>query len=363
MKTIKWLLIGIVGLVVLAFVAVGVLLLAIDRGEYKQEIIGQVEKHTGRALMIGGDLDISLFPWIGISIGELSMANARGFGDESFVQAKAANVKVELLPLLRRKLRVDTVELVGVVLDLQRDAQGVNNWDDLTKSGGESGKRTSSSRANAENSPIAALAIGGVEISEASIRWRDQQQGTDATLKKFNLSIGEVKLHESFPLSLSFVFEEAKRAIRAEIMVNSDITIDIQKQKYQLGALTLTANVQEESLPESGVLVSLSANVLADLVQQHIVIDGLDGSLAGIPIAGGLAVEGLNSTSGVSGKLFFPTIDIATVMQQFNVEMPKTRSDEVLRYADARLVFSADQNSVDVGIMQCALIRPICRGN
>lgn len=351
MKAIKWVLIGLLGLVILAFIVVGILLLAIDRGEYKQEIIEQVETHTGRALTIGGNLDISLFPWIGISISELSIANAQGFGDDPFVQAKAANVKIELLPLLRRELRVDTIQLVGVALDLQRNSQGTNNWDDLTKSGGNSTGNTSSSTPSAENSPLAALAIGGVEISDSKVRWRDQQQGTDAMLQQFNLSIGQVKLHESFPLSLSFTFNEVSSALSAEMRVTSDVTIDIQQQKYQLAALAFNAEVRGASLPESGVLTTLSANVLADLVQQTVVVSGLDSSLAGIPVTGEVLVERLNTSPGVSGKLNVSKVDIASLMQQFAIEIPETASSDVLKSADAQLAFAADPKALSVDIL------------
>ncbi len=353
MKIVKWFLIGLIGLIVLAFIAIGILLLAIDRGEYKQEIIQQVEAHTGRSLTINGDLDISLFPWIGITIGELAMSNATGFGDDPFVQAKALNVKIEVLPLLRRELRVDTVQVVGVALDLQRNIQGISNWDDLVASGDGESKGTSSSStpsADTENSPIAALAIGGVDISDAKIRWRDHLEGSDITLRKFNLGIGEIKLHETFPLSLSLVFDNTSSAFSAEIELTSEVAIDIQRQEYQLGAFLLKASMNGENLPEAGVPLTLSANILSNLVEQTIAVGNLDGSLAGVPFVGQLDIRQLDAEPSLAGTLNITAFNVKDALQKFNIPPPPTARDEALTSFDARLAFVASQRSVSLEI-------------
>ena len=355
MKTIKWFLIGIAGLIVLAFIAIGILLLAVDRGEYKQEIIDQVETHTGRQLSINGDLDISLFPWIGISIGELAMSNAKGFGDDAFVQVEAANIKVEVLPLLRRELRVDTIELVGVQLDLQRDAEGVNNWDDLTGSSEGEPESTSSSAdtstgAETENSPLAALAIGGVNISDARIRWRDRQQGTDATLRDFDLSIGEIKLHEVFPLSLSFIFEDATSALLAELSISSNVSIDIQQQKYILNSVAFEAKLKGKDLPENGVKVALAADAVADLGAQTATVEKLSGSVAGIAFNGALEGEQIVSAPAFSGTLNIESFNLKSVLKEFAIALPETAKEDALTAVDASLTFAANEAEVQLAI-------------
>ena len=359
MKTIKWLFIGLAGIILLAVIGITVLLLAVDKGEYKQEIIEQVETHTGRQLAIEGDLDISLFPWIGISIGELAMSNAAGFGDDAFVQVEAANIKVEVLPLLRSELRVDTIQLVGVMLDLQRNAEGTNNWDDLTGSSESDADSSTESAADTStdttNSPLAALAIGGINISDANIRWRDQQQGTDAKLRDFNLSIGEIKLHESFPLSLSFAFEEATNALNAEMKLSSEVTIDIQKQTYKLDKVEFNAALQGGDLPEDGVDIDLSTSILANLSAQTVTIDDLAGSLAKIPFSGAFEVTQLNTKPTVSGSLNIEQFSPREMMQQFSIEPPETANPDVLNSIKAQLEFTANESEAKLKIAELGL--------
>ena len=131
MKVLKWLLGTVAVLVLIVGLGVAALVYLVDWNDFKETIQNQVKKQTGRDLQIAGDLSPSFFPWAGISVGEIILANADGYGDAPFARIGAADVKVELLPLLKRQVNVRTVELTGLQLDLQRAEDGQTNWDDL----------------------------------------------------------------------------------------------------------------------------------------------------------------------------------------------------------------------------------------
>ena len=86
MKLLKWLLIILVTLVLIIGVGTAALVYLVDWNDFKETIQNQTKKHTGRDLTITGDLSPSVFPWAGISIGEISLANAQRFGDQPFAQ-------------------------------------------------------------------------------------------------------------------------------------------------------------------------------------------------------------------------------------------------------------------------------------
>ena len=88
-------------------VLLAVLLLALsafvftfDANNYKPQIIEQVQKQTGRKLDIAGDIGLSVFPWIGLKVGKVSLANAPGFSTRPFARMDQLDIKVKLLPLL-----------------------------------------------------------------------------------------------------------------------------------------------------------------------------------------------------------------------------------------------------------------------
>jgi AsmA protein len=175
MKLLKWLLGTFVVLLLVVGVGIAALVYLVDWNDFKETIQNQVKKQTGRELTIAGDLSPSVFPWAGISIGEISLANADGFGDQSFASIRGADVKVKLLPLLKREINVRTVQLSGLQVDLQRTADGTTNWDDLlqsttttTTTEDASTDEEVTTEVEGSSATIAALAVGGIDISDAN---------------------------------------------------------------------------------------------------------------------------------------------------------------------------------------------------
>src|SRR3989344_5747859 len=131
-KTLKIIAFLLIGLVVLVVVLAVSLTFLFDPNQYKGKIAEVVKDKTGRELKIDGKIGWSFFPWIGIETGRVELGNAPGFGPEPFALIDGAGAKVELLPLLRKELIVDTVFLDGLKLNLAKNAAGKTNWDDLT---------------------------------------------------------------------------------------------------------------------------------------------------------------------------------------------------------------------------------------
>src|SRR5699024_5294929 len=99
--------------IVLVIVAVIVLPFVFDPNAHKAEIMALVEQRIGRDVTIPGTLELSVFPWLGLSIGRVTAANAPGFGDEPLAEIGAAEARIKLLPLLHKQLEIGTVTLNG----------------------------------------------------------------------------------------------------------------------------------------------------------------------------------------------------------------------------------------------------------
>src|SRR5688572_8918002 len=122
---------GVVLLLVVGAVAAAVALF--DPNDYRGKITAAVKKETGRELTLG-NIDLSVFPWLNVQLDNVSFSNAPGFGSQPMAQVTQAEVGVQLFPLLfDREMRVRTVRLEGLKLDLAKDASGKSNWDDLVK--------------------------------------------------------------------------------------------------------------------------------------------------------------------------------------------------------------------------------------
>ena len=90
--------------IALALLAVTALVLTFDPNNYKDTITEQVEAQTGREFTIAGDIGLSVFPWVGVEVEDVQLANAEGFSDRAFAKIAQLDVKVKVLPLLRKQL-------------------------------------------------------------------------------------------------------------------------------------------------------------------------------------------------------------------------------------------------------------------
>ena len=262
-KTLK--IIGIVlGVVVLGVVVLAIaLVLLVDPNDYKGEITQAVKDNTGRQLTIKGNLGLSVFPWVGLEIGEAELANAPGFGGTPFARIASAGVRVKVLPLLRKELVVDSVHVDGLRLDLARNRAGRTNWEDLAAT--EKPAAAPKGKPGAPTAPsetrLAALTIGGINISNGEIRWRDEQAGTRYTLSDLDLKSSTIDLPRPVDVHLAFLLESATPPLRAPVELDTRVqlnlerqTLDVPKLELAVAELTLKTNLQGTNIKTSPVL-------------------------------------------------------------------------------------------------------------
>ncbi len=128
MKALKLLFKIIAALLIVLIIAVVIFTATFDVNNYKTEITEQVEKATGRTFSIDGDINLSFFPWIGFKIEDVTLGNAEGFKAENFAAIQQLDIKVHLLPLLKKEVEVKTLALHGLNLSLEIAKDESNNW-------------------------------------------------------------------------------------------------------------------------------------------------------------------------------------------------------------------------------------------
>lgn len=362
MKLLKWLAIIVVALVLVLGIGVGALVYLVDWNDQKERIQSLVKTHTGRDLVIAGDLNPSVFPWAGISIGEISISNAEGFGDLPFAKMGSADVKVELLPLLRRTVNIRTVELAGLELDLQRNADGITNWDDLvagtsttTTTEEEAGDAEVTTEVEGNTATIAALAVGGIDISDATVRWTDAQAGLDATLSDFDLKTGAIELAQPFSLETDFSVASNSLDLAAEIDGSGEVMIDLESQTYSLSGFKLNTDATGPSFPGGALAASLGANVVAALGEHAVSVDELTLNALGMALKGEVDVSGLDAEPTVTGTLASEEFSPREMFEQLGIEAPVTADETALTSASLGLAFTATPASIAMSDIAIAL--------
>ena len=185
MSRIVKIIFGLIGVVILlAVLAAALLPLVFDEEDLKGAISAEVHRQTGRELSIEGALDFSVFPWLALEVGDLSLSNAEGFGEQPLAEIGQARVGVALMPLLRRQISVDEVRLDGLALNLAVSAQGKSNWEDLAA--------TEETAAVEDAGPgvFSGKRVAGLSIRNASVDYHDRRAGSHYRLSGFSLRTG-----------------------------------------------------------------------------------------------------------------------------------------------------------------------------
>ena len=349
MKVIKWIFISLFVVVLLIGVAAAALVYLVDWNDFRDTIQVQAKKHTGRDLVIAGDLKPSIFPWLGVSIGDISLANAEGFGETPFAQMGSADIKVKLLPLLKKEVNVRTVELQGLSLDLQRAADGTSNWDDLVKSGDTATESDNETTQNEGDSPaINALSVGGITVSDANISWNDAQSGTDAKLAGFNLQTNAIELQKPFDLTTDFSLSSNSLGLAADVNGSGEVAVDLENQMYSLSGLTLQTNAVGDALPNGKLDATLNADILARLSEQTVSVKGLSLDALGLILSGNIDVANLDTAPAVAGQLSSNEFNPLDLFATLGIDAPTTADDSVLKTASLSMALDATQSSASL---------------
>ena len=208
-KAIKWTAIIGGGFIVLVIAALVIISMFIDVQKYKPEIEKKVAEATGRPFTLGGDISLSLFPWVGLSLSDLHLGNPSGFKEKDFVTVKAFDVRVKLLPLISKDIEVKRFILKGTRIVLERLKDGRGNWEGIGKPSDKPVPETAKDlRRPPEKKPgtglsIKSLVVGEFAITEGYVLWIDQAKGERKEISDMSFRLKDVSFDRPIHLALS----------------------------------------------------------------------------------------------------------------------------------------------------------------
>lgn len=209
----KWIKRSVTGSLVLVFfllLAAVAVVITFDPNDYKPRIAALIEQHTGQAVRFDGDIELSLFPYIGAEVTGLALMQPEPFstltGRDEWLRAERVEAHAALLPLLRGEFEIGTLKAEGVDAHILHLADGRSNLDGLrAKRVADDvqppGRSSPSETTPAESERI--FSIGGIEVKQASIDWEDRQRGQRVRLSELDLTSGAIAPEQTTDLQLS----------------------------------------------------------------------------------------------------------------------------------------------------------------
>jgi len=338
MKVLKWLIGILVGVVLLAAVALGVLTLILDTDTLKEQVIVRFEQKTGHTLRIDAPIQWSIFPWLGLKLEKVTVGNAPGFGDEPLAAIDVLDVKVGLIPLLEKRIAVDTVVLRGVDINLMRNKAGQANWESLTagrEAGSEEGGRPepSGQQGGAEDFQVD---LKGIELDDLDLDYVDAQKGAAYHLEDLDVRIGELKPDTPVLVEISTKLALQEPPLAGRVSISTEATASGDHQRIDLSALAIELHAEGKGLPEGGVELKMAGNLALDRRADRLAVSDL--SIAGpqVDITGAVSVSDLTGKPKVEGRLALQDTNLRELLALAGVEL-ETADPQALTRVSAQL--------------------------
>lgn len=245
MKTLKIIAYALAAIVAVLIGLVVFVVATFDPNSFKNEITAFVQEKKLRTLKIDGDIALSLWPSIGVKLGQVSLSEHQSA--TQFASVDSARVSLALLPLLKKELVINHLEIDGVHARLVRHKDGSLNIDDLLS---EDKEKTEAMRFD----------ISGVTLHRTQLSWVDEQNGQTVELSNLEVATGRLGNSASDRLQLSANLVSDAPQANLGIKFDGRYEYDLEKKNYALSKMKTQLTGKAVSL--SDIDLTLSADEL-----------------------------------------------------------------------------------------------------
>ncbi|MFQ5931323.1 MAG: AsmA family protein, partial [Nitrospiraceae bacterium] len=209
---------AVILLILSALVAFALLNLGRLVNRNKDYILAQAEEALGRKVAVE-DIGVTVWGGIGVRLKDFALADDRAFSSRHFVRAADLQINVELLPLLRKELRIKRLILHQPVIAVIRDKKGKFNFASL---GGPDRPEGPKEPARAPAPPTAAplpLLVSLVDVAEGEVRYVDRKDGIDLRVSQLDLTVEDL----GFDRPISVQVAAAVLAEQQNVRINGQV--------------------------------------------------------------------------------------------------------------------------------------------
>lgn len=364
----KWIKRAIAAFFIVVLFAVCALLAAaiyIDPNDYKDQIANLVSKQTGHTLNIDGDIKLSIFPWIGLELQQLSLENPQGFSDKHIVALERLNVKAALLPLLKMQVRVGKVELIGLQVSAERRADGATNWEAFQSSAATTPETPAApAEPSATAPPVSDLYIGGIRIENANVVYRDATNKTAAYIEHFNLETQALRLNKPVGISVEFALRNEQPKVLAGIELQSVLEVDLAANQYALRDVDLSVKASGPPVPGNHQQVNMGLEQLViNLENETLQMDALLLETVGIDIRSSLQANHImDEKFAAKGQLQLNINSVRSLLGQLAIPAPITSESDVLGSVELQSAVSAGADSIALDTLAVVFDKSVLNG-
>jgi AsmA protein len=315
--------------VAVAMFAAIAFVLVFDPNDYKDKISEGVREATGRELVIEGDLEFSLFPWLAIEVGRTQLGNAPGFDDTPFASFESARLSVRMLPLLlRREVMVGTAALDSLRVNLQVRKDGTGNWEDF----GEASEADETEVAVPDletMGPSATIDVASVAVTDAALSYSDASSGDRYELTNLDLTSGRIAAGEAVPLEGGFAFSLDPAGLSGQLDISVVVAFDTDAATVSISDLEIGGRV--DGVAEVPATFSLAAPaIVLQTEAQSANVGEINLQLMSVDLLADVEPFSYAGDPQPSAKIGIAAFSPRTLMRELAIEVPPTADPDVL---------------------------------
>lgn len=257
----KRVLVGLVAIAIAALVGIAIFLLTFDPNAYKDKVRDLVFERYQRTLSINGDIELSLFPRIGLTVRDASLSQRNS--DTVFASFDSARVAVAIWPLLSNSLVVDHVSIAGFKAWVERADDGSLNLQDLLSGGasdtlalaaagvadavkaapigdgGQEKRQFSLPGLQAGNVSEMHVDIAGLDLRNGAIHMLDQKSGVALNLLDLDIKTGRITSDQAFDVVLKGRLSGDEPQADASIDAQAMLQFNPERKTYSAQRLSV----------------------------------------------------------------------------------------------------------------------------
>ncbi|CAM4108076.1 AsmA family protein [Shewanella aquimarina] len=313
MKFVKWLVIVFASLFILL---IAYLTLIFDPNDFKPQIVEAVKKQTGRDLFINQDLSWTFFPSIGITLGDISLSNPKGFKHDTMLKVDGIVAEVALLPLLSKEVEIAQLNLDGLTLNFDSYKNGRSSMDGLT-SGSEKGSDKTEGKGDTSGAAqgsvqLSSLNIGGIAITNTQVNLYDEATGQVQALSLESLTLGEFALGQFADLGYKFSMTQPDMKVSSQ--GKGQIKVDTNLAKIAIKDFEIENSLEGDAIPNKRMNINLTTGLELDNNAKTMALVLSSLNIEQIKAQGKLSVNYGGKVPDVVAAMSFGDIDVTPFM-------------------------------------------------
>ncbi len=349
---VKWLLIALAVIVLLAVLAAVLVKTLVDPQQYRALAVDAVERATGRTLTLEGEASLKLFPCCAVQVEKATLGNPAGFdAEQPFLRVSSARLAIRLWPLLvQREVRVGAVDLQDLDVNLISLADGRNNWTFTHPDA------AADAPGGGDSAGLGNISFAGISITDGTLEYRDHADQSHYRIDDLDLATGAIENGEPFNLQASFNGHDLADNAGGRLKLRARATLDSSRDEtgdatsVMLGDLTTSLDLRniagmatlsgQVASPSLKVRLSDNTLVAADEVTTDLKLapaDLPDASMAAKAVLGGFRYDTDADTGALAelkAALHVPGTDVEVTMSEPGTFGARTRLRGELKFAE-----------------------------